>query len=284
MRSKLLLALAILGTSLILSSTSMAVNVPVGLDSPYVVTLDFSGQNLVIDPKTTTENDGYLAHSTYLLDPDSGVDGCYISVYNFSAPISTRGLAPALKASMEVNCVGVKVEPQNGGTVGTGVFAKGAWISWGLIVPIEAEGEGVESFGMMVAYFRDETLNERLVKLAKFGLKSEELPELPRAPIIMTEESIGSEIARYPIVIVDFWSTRCSHCSQLAPIFDELAEEFQGKAVFGNVNMNENPSMWDEYEIGAVPTMIVFKNGTAAGRIVGAFPKPTLKSKIQGYL
>lgn len=278
-----------------MNSESMAVIVPTGQDSPYIVDLDFSGLDLVVDPKTAAENDGYLAQSTYLLDPDSGIDGCYISVYNFSAPISESGLAPALKAAMEVNCIGVKVEPQDGSYIGTGVFTSGAWIAWGLIVPIQAEGEGVDSFGMIVAYFKNETLNERLVKPAKFDLKSEYLSqaagsveidpsEFPGIPIVMAENSIEIEILRYPIVVVDFWSTGCSHCRDLVPVLDELAEEFQGEVVFGKMNVNENPSMWTEYDVRAVPTMIVFKNGTVAGRILGALPKPTLESKIQEYL
>ncbi len=284
MRSKLAPALAILGIVLISTSTSMAVVVPVGTDSPHSVDLDFSGQNLVIDPKTTAENDGYLAYSTYLLDPASGSDGCYIGVYNFSAPILARGLSPALKAAMEVNCIGVKVEPQNGGAIGTGVYASGAWVSWGLIVPIEAEREGVDSFGMVAAYFKNETLNEWLVKSAKFGLKSELLRDLPGTPIIMTGETIKAEIARYPIVVVDFWSTRCSYCSSLSPVIDELAGEFQWDAVFGKMNMNENPGMWDEYDIAAVPTLIIFKDGTVADKIVGNIPKQTLESNIRGHL
>jgi len=295
MRSKPFKSLAILGIFLTFISASMAAIVPIGQDSPYIVELNFSGLDLDIDPKAAAENDGCITHSTRLSDPDNGIDGCYISVCNFSTPISEGGLAPALKAAMEMNCVGVKVVPQEGGYIGTGVFTRGACISRGLIVPMEAEVEGVDSFGMIVAYFNNETLNDRLVKSAKFWIKSEYLnlaarsseidpSEFPGTPITMTENSIEIELLRYPIVIVDFWSTGCSHCKDLVPVIDELAEEFQGEVVFGKINMNENPSMWDEYGIRAMPTVIVFKNGTVVERIVGAPPKSSLERKIEGYL
>ena len=295
MRWKIFQALAILGIFLTFTSASMAAIVPIGQDSPYIVELNFTGLDPEIDPRATAENDGYLTHSTYLLDPDSEVDGGLVSFYNFTTPITEGGLASALKAAMEVNCVGVKVVPQEGGYIGSGVYSRGAWITWGLIVPIQAEGDRVDSFGMIVAYFKNETLNERLMKSAKFWLKSEYLnmaagsgeidpSEFPATSLTMTEESIEIELLRYPIVVIDFWSTGCGRCKDLAPVIDELAEEFQGRVVFGKMNMNENPKMWGEYEIKALPTMIVFKEGAVIDRMVGAPPKLSLERKIEGYL
>lgn len=284
MRSKPLLGPLILGVLLLSSFASMGSILPVGLDSPYLVDIDLSGSVLVVDPRPGAEKEGYISWGTTLLDPASGEEVSYITVLSFSAPISTKSLAPVLKASMEVNCVGVKVEADDGGHIGTGLLSRIAMTSWGAIYPIESEGEAVGSFGMVVAGFRDEGLNEQLARSARFGLRSEVRQQLPGSPIVLAEGSMGAEIGVYDLMVVNFWSARCSYCRRLAPVLEELAEEYRGRAVFGMANMEENPSLWDEYDIRAVPTVIIFKDGTAVEKISGLIPKSDLKVLIDGHL
>ena len=284
MRSKPPLALLVLGVLLLSTWPSTGSTLPVGLNSPYLVDIDLSGSVLVVDPRPGAEKEGYISWGTRLLDPASGEEVSYITVLSFSAPISANSLAPVLRASMEVNCVGVKIEAFDGGHIGTGLLARRALTSWGRISLIEAEGEGVGSFGMIVAGSRDERLNEQLAKSAKFSLRSELRQQLPKSPIVVTEGSIRGDIAVHETMVVNFWSERCSYCRHLAPVLEELAVEYQGRVVFGMANMEENPGLWDEYEIKAVPTVILFKNGTAAERIVGLIPKSDLKVLIDGNL
>lgn len=250
-----------------------------GLDSPYIVEVDLSGSALTVVPRPGEVKDGYISWGTTLLDPASGAEG-YVAVLSFYSPISTNSLAPVLKASMEVNCVGVKIEASDGGHIGTGLLARRALTSWGRISPIEAEGEGVGSFGMVVAGFRDEWLNEQLARSARFGL----LRELSESPIVLAEGSMGAEIGVYDLMVVNFWSERCSYCRHLAPVLEDLAVEYQGRVVFGMANMEENPSLWDDYDIKAVPTVILFKDGTAVEKISGLITKLDLKVLIDGHL
>lgn len=284
MRSKPLLALLVLGVLLLSTSPSTGSILPVGLDSPYVVEVDLSGSDLAIDPRPGAEKEGYVSWGTSLTDPASGEEVSYITVLSFSAPISTKSLAPVLRASMEVNCVGVRIDAFDGGHIGTGLLSRRALTSWGRISPIEVEGEGVGSFGMIVAGSRDERLNERLAKSARFGLRSDLRQQLPGSPIVVTEGSIRGDVAVHERMVVNFWSERCSYCRRLAPVLEELAGEYQGRVVFGMAKMEENPSLWDEYDIRAVPTLILFKDGTAVEKISGLIPKSDLKVLIDRHL
>jgi len=62
-------------------------------------------------------------------------------------------------------------------------------------------------------------------------------------------------------VLVDFWAEWCGPCRMVGPIVDELAGEYEGKAVIGKLNVDENPAIAENYGIRSIPTMLVFKNG-----------------------
>jgi thioredoxin 1 len=85
-------------------------------------------------------------------------------------------------------------------------------------------------------------------------------------------------------VLVDFWAPWCGPCKAIAPILEELAEEFAGKLRIAKVNIDDNEAIAAEYGIRAIPTMLLFKNGKLAEQIVGMLPKPTLKEKLQAQL
>lgn len=85
-------------------------------------------------------------------------------------------------------------------------------------------------------------------------------------------------------VLVDFWAPWCGPCKAIAPILEELAEEFAGKLRIAKVNIDENDTIAAEHGIRAIPTMLLFKNGKLAEQIVGMLPKATLKEKIQAQL
>lgn len=87
-----------------------------------------------------------------------------------------------------------------------------------------------------------------------------------------------------PLVIVDCWAPWCGPCRMLAPIIEQLAEEFQGKIRFGKMNTDENESTPMKFNITAIPTMLVFKNGVQIDRIVGAGNKDFMRQKFSKYL
>jgi len=85
-------------------------------------------------------------------------------------------------------------------------------------------------------------------------------------------------------VLVDFWAPWCGPCKAIAPILEELAEEFAGKLRIAKVNIDENDTIATEHGIRAIPTMLLFKNGKLVEQIVGMLPKAALKEKLQAQI
>lgn len=85
-------------------------------------------------------------------------------------------------------------------------------------------------------------------------------------------------------VLVDFWAVWCGPCRMIAPIVEELAEEYDGAVKVGKLNVDENNAIAAKYGIMSIPTLLVFKNGQPVERIVGFVPKKELKSRIDGKL
>ena len=85
-------------------------------------------------------------------------------------------------------------------------------------------------------------------------------------------------------VLVDFWAEWCGPCRMVGPIVEELAGEYEGKAVIGKLNVDENPAIAENYGIRSIPTMLVFKGGEIVDKIVGAVPKTTISGKLEAHM
>jgi len=104
-------------------------------------------------------------------------------------------------------------------------------------------------------------------------------------PVEVSEKSFDQEVlkANSP-VLVDFWAPWCGPCRRVAPIVEELAEEYDGVMDFTKLNTDENPSIASRYSVFSIPTLIVFKDGQPVEQIIGFKPKSELKKHIDKVL
>ncbi len=85
-------------------------------------------------------------------------------------------------------------------------------------------------------------------------------------------------------VMVDFWAEWCGPCRMVGPIVEEMSNEYEGKAVIGKVNVDDNPEISAKFGIRNIPTIIFLKNGEMVDKSVGAVPKNVLAEKIDNLL
>ena len=85
-------------------------------------------------------------------------------------------------------------------------------------------------------------------------------------------------------VLVDFWATWCKPCLMVAPILDELAEEYDGQVTFTKVDLDQNQKIAANYGIMSIPALIIFKGGEPVANVVGARPKAELKKLVESVL
>ena len=85
-------------------------------------------------------------------------------------------------------------------------------------------------------------------------------------------------------VLVDFWATWCGPCLMVAPIIEELTEEYEGRVGFAKLDVDQNPKTATKYSIMSIPNLIIFKNGQPVSQIVGYKPKKELKRNLDAVL
>ena len=104
-------------------------------------------------------------------------------------------------------------------------------------------------------------------------------------PADVTDTSWDTEVlAADKPVLVDFWAPWCGPCRMVAPIVDELAEEYAEKVEFRKLNTDDNPRVAAKYGIRSIPTLLVFKGGEPVGQIIGFRPKGDLKKRLDEAL
>ena len=85
-------------------------------------------------------------------------------------------------------------------------------------------------------------------------------------------------------VVVDFWAEWCGPCKMIGPIIDEMSKDYEGKALIGKVNVDQNANVSAQFGVRSIPTVLFIKDGEVVDKSVGAVPKATLDSKLEALL
>ncbi|MEH2124750.1 thioredoxin [Nostoc sp.] len=101
----------------------------------------------------------------------------------------------------------------------------------------------------------------------------------------VTDSSFKQEVLDSDVpVLVDFWAPWCGPCRMVAPVVDEISEQYKGQIKVVKVNTDENPQVASQYGIRSIPTLMIFKGGAKVDMVVGAVPKSTLASTLEKHL
>lgn len=104
-------------------------------------------------------------------------------------------------------------------------------------------------------------------------------------PVHITTQNFEAEVLNADLpVLADFWAAWCGPCKMIAPIVEDLAQEYAGRVKVAKVDVDENPDLAARYNIMSIPTLGIFKGGRLVSRIVGYVPKAQLKQRIDADL
>ena len=103
--------------------------------------------------------------------------------------------------------------------------------------------------------------------------------------VVFTEDSFETEVLKSDkIALVDFFADWCGPCKMMAPIVEQLAVEYEGQAVIGKLNVDDEPFVSSRYRVLSIPTLMFFKDGKEVDRIVGAVDKSEIEAKLKSLM
>tara|TARA_B100001971_G_C17806961_1_gene342142 strand:- start:122 stop:442 length:321 start_codon:yes stop_codon:yes gene_type:complete len=100
----------------------------------------------------------------------------------------------------------------------------------------------------------------------------------------ITDSNFNNVISKNKTVLVDFWAEWCGPCRMIGPVIEELANEYEGKAIIGKLDIDSNQESSVKYGVRSIPTILTFKDGEIVDRQVGAVPKEILKNVVDSQL
>ncbi len=116
-------------------------------------------------------------------------------------------------------------------------------------------------------------------------MKKKENSETPEEMIVLSDDTFDAEIGNSDLpFLVDFWAPWCAPCHIVSPAVEELARDYEGRIKVGKMNVDENPLIPGRFGIRSIPTLLLFKDGQVADKVIGAVPKETLEDLIKRAL
>ncbi len=101
---------------------------------------------------------------------------------------------------------------------------------------------------------------------------------------VITDANFSEILSSNSVVLVDFWATWCGPCRALGPVIEEIAGEYEGRALVGKCNVDENGDTASQFRIMSIPALLFFKDGKLVDRLVGAQPKANITAKLDALL
>ena len=127
-------------------------------------------------------------------------------------------------------------------------------------------------------------MDDEIIKIREKRIQelTEKMKHPAKVPVVTdVEETHFVEFIRTnQYAVIDFWAEWCGPCRRIAPIIEELSMEFSDKVAFGKVNMDNNQKLAREFNIDAIPAIMLYANGQLVDRIIGAYPKEAIREKI----
>lgn len=116
-------------------------------------------------------------------------------------------------------------------------------------------------------------------------LEEEEVKEKEKDLVLeLTSDNFDEAVNKYPLLVIDCWAPWCAPCRIVAPVIEELARDYQGKLVFGKLNVDDNQSIAMRYQIMSIPALLIFKNGELMDQKIGALPRRALEPELTKYI
>ena len=124
----------------------------------------------------------------------------------------------------------------------------------------------------------DRIKKKQLDDLLKHQQEQQAVQETP--VIDLNSSNFDDALSKNKLLLVDFWAEWCGPCRQIAPAVDEIASEYDGKAIVGKVNVDHHPTIASQYGIRSIPSLLVFLNGEVQQQIVGAVSKEEIAEAL----
>jgi thioredoxin 1 len=122
------------------------------------------------------------------------------------------------------------------------------------------------------------------IRERKMAELKEKKQEMSSKPVHVTDSNFKETTEKSSLALIDFWASWCNPCLALAPTIEEISKEYAGKVLIGKLNVDENPSTAECFQVFSIPTILIMKNGEEVDRIVGCVPKKHIETALNKHL